>query len=200
MRKYFVRIMLLLSLLSSGCVTTSLLSVTDPQPETFREYTSAWVGAEELIITYETDRGERWAVIDLVQGQHTDTLKGSLPVEEQQAKRRIPIIVRERQDDFAYHRSRFQRSAQQVNQLGKIFLWGDSRRYRDPQYDIQLIIEPIGNTYDSMGKSIPAPPMPHYRPSWAYPARIVGLPFAVCLDIAILPLWFVSYFRVSVRF
>lgn len=200
MRKSFILLMLLLSLLSSGCVTTSLLSVTDPRPETFYEYTSAWIGAEELIITYETERGERWAVIDLTQAQHTNTFKGALPIEEQQAKRSIPIIIREREDRFTYHRSRFKRDIHQVNQLGTIFLLGNPLRYRDPTATIQLVIEPTGNKYTPPGRTIPAPKMPTYRPGWTYPARIVGLPIAVCLDIAIIPLWFVSYLRVSVRF
>ena len=200
MRKYFAPLMLLLSLLSSGCVTTSLLSVTDPRPENFYEYTSAWVGAEELIITYETDRGERWAVINLIQGKHTDTFKGTLPIEEQQAKRNIPIVVHQREDHFAYHRSRFQRDIHEVNQLGTIFLHGNPRHYRDPTSNIQLVIEPIGNEYKPHGRVIPAPQMSTYRPAWTYPARIIGLPIAVCLDIAIVPLWFASYLRVSVRF
>lgn len=200
MRKYFMLLMLLLSLLSSGCVTTSLLSVTDPRPETFHEYTSAWIGAEELIITYETERGERWAVINLAQNQHTSTFKGALPIEEQQAKRNIPIVIREREDRFMYHHSRFERDIHQVNQLGTIFLLGNPQRYRDPTSIIQLVIEPIGNEYTPAGRTIPAPKMPTYRPGWTYPARIVGLPIAVCLDIAIIPLWFVSYLRISVRF
>jgi len=187
-------------LLCSGCVTTTLLSFTDPQPETFLEYTSAWVGENELIVTYATERGQRWTTIDLNHSSQRNTFLGDLPQEEQDAKKQIPIVIEERQNDYPYYRSRFKRDIEGVNQLGKMYLVGHVSRYRDPNNKIQLIIQPIDNVSVQPGQPISPPKMPTYQPGWTYPARIVGLPIAFCLDVALIPLWFVSYIHVSVRF
>ncbi|WP_372369293.1 hypothetical protein [Candidatus Uabimicrobium sp. HlEnr_7] len=199
-KSIIILLFIFLSLFSSGCVTTTLLSVTDPRPETFHKYTSAWIGQDELIMAYETDRGNRWTTFDLNQNRYTNTFSGLIPTEEKQSKRNIPITVSSSQHKFTYHRSRFERDLEGVNQLGKIFLIGDPQHYHNTQHEIQIIIEPVGNSFRHQDQNIPTPKMLDYRPGWTYPARIVGLPLAFCIDVVTIPLWFVSYTYVSIRF
>lgn len=189
----------ILSFFTTGCVTTTVLSFTDERPELLHYYKSAWLGEDELIVSYQTDQGERWSTIDL-SGQQTGTFTGELPIEEQSAKRNIPIVVNERQSDFHYHRSRYNRSNEETNQLGKLFIIGDLHGIRDPSENIYLLVEPIGNVYHPQGKEIHTLRIPTYRPLWTYPARAVGVPIALCIDIVTIPLFFVSHARVAIKF
>ena len=199
MRKLrFLFLLICSSCLFNGCVTSALWSFTDERPEAFIEYTDAWVGSNELIIAYDTERGERWNAISLEDGKQS-IFTGRPSFEEQQAKRPIPIIVEKRTSDFHYYKSRFRRDSNQVDQLGNIVLVGNPQRYRDPTATLELIVEPIGNAPKQYGKSISPPKMPRYTPWWAYPTRIVGAPIALCLDVAVIPLFFVSRVAIKVR-
>ncbi len=179
----------LLLLLLPSC-SLALFSWTDARPEKFEQYTKAWLGKEELILSYKTDYDSYWIQYSL-KTEEFHVQNGAPPIESLKNKEPISIIV-EKENLSKSTESFHPQNAILVKDVHKHQLYleeNDTKlEYPLPKKNF-VLVNFLGYVEEDIHISIPSPEMKEYRPWWSYPAIIGAYPVTLTFDTATAPIW-----------